>query len=188
MKLLAVSLALLSLSTSIQSPSPSPTRPALVFQVQAEKRTFKPGEAIWVSALLRNQSDAPWYVPHAMTPCSGLEGQVEFELSAARGQLPLKGRGCGIGSSTGCGHDGCTPPSFPERVRASWVLLRPGEFWGARFDSYLDAPDRPGVYQVHARYVPTPVAEQDLALAKKDGMAIIQAQVDAQVFEITVKP
>jgi len=99
MKLLSVSLALLSLSTPIQNSSPSPTRPALVFQVQTEKRTFKPGEAIWVSALLRNQSDTPWYVPHAMTPCSGLEAQVEFELSAVKGQLPLKGRAVALAAA-----------------------------------------------------------------------------------------
>jgi hypothetical protein len=83
-------------------------QPEFAFTIQTEKRVFKPGEQISVLAVLRNQSGKSIYVPHAMSPCSGLESQVRFSLFVIQGKLNASGVGCGIGS--GCGD--CRPPEF----------------------------------------------------------------------------
>jgi hypothetical protein len=126
--------------------------PEFSFQVQTEKQVFKPGEPIWVLATLRNESDHDIFIPHAMTPCFGLESQITFSLLAkGRDAATGTGRGCGFGS--GCSH--CpVPPSLEERVKTSWVLLHPSEIFGARIDSYENAPNSPGEYTLQAEYSP----------------------------------
>lgn len=155
--------------------------PEFVFTVQTEKHVFKPGEPIWVLAFLRNQSSNDIYVPHAMSPCSGLESQVRFSLAAVKveseRQMGGRGRGCGIGS--GCSH--CRPPaSFEEHVRTSWILLHPDEIFGARVESLLDAPELPGIYKLQAEYVTVNRADESQ-------IRVIANSYQAPSIEITVR-
>jgi hypothetical protein len=161
-------------------PRPEQT-PQFVFTVQTEKHVFKSGEPIWVVAFLRNQSSNDIYVPHAMSPCSGLESEVQFSLAAVKveseRQMGGRGRGCGIGS--GCSH--CRPPaSFEEHVRTSWILLHPDEIFGARMDTLLDAPELPGTYKLQAEYV-------TVNRAQESQIHVIANSYQAPSIEITVR-
>jgi hypothetical protein len=157
--------------------------PEFVFTIQTEKQVFKPGEPVWVEAILRNQSSADVYVPHAMTSCSGLESQVRFSLLVVRGKPTLHGRGCGMGG--GCGDCG-PPPSFEQHVRTSWILLHPGEIFGARIDSSVDAPEAPGIYKLQAEYVPENLVTGDRSGPEGNQIRVIAKTYKAAPIEIMV--
>jgi hypothetical protein len=159
-------------------------QPEFTFTIRTEKRVFKPGERISVLAVLRNQSGKSIYVPHAMSPCSGLESQVRFSLFVIQGKLNASGVGCGIGS--GCGD--CQPPSsFEEHVRTTWILLKPGELFGARIEGFLSAPDTPGIYKIEAEYLPEELATGDRAGPLGDQIRVIAQPYNAAPVEILVR-
>ena len=185
MKTVATILNILVLTATAQN-APAPPQQGLVFEISAEKQTLKTGEHIWVTALLRNPSESQLYVQHVMSPCSGYEARIEFELVAVKGRLPPSGRGCGHGSGSLCSH-GCPPgPSIPDRIRMSWVLLKPGEFFGARIDSFLNAPNVAGVYRIRARYVPKTLPDHEQYAVKEQNMVLMQSAVEAAPVEIRV--
>jgi hypothetical protein len=155
------------------------------FTIQTEKQIFKPGEPIWVFAFLLNQSGNEIYVPHAMTPCSGYESAVRFSIIVVKGKETMHGRGCGVGSACG---GGCQEaPSFEEHVKASWVLLRPGELFGARIDSYVDAPDTPGIYKLRTEYEPKALRAVGHAETEGNHVRVITNSYQAPPVEIIVR-
>jgi hypothetical protein len=159
--------------------------PQFSFIVQLDKNTFKPGEPIEALAMLHNQSKVDIYVPHAMTTCIGLEARTVFLLADRKGHAVRlhHGRGCGIGS--GCGH--CEPPSsFEEHVRTSWILLHPGEIFGARVDTMLDAPGLPGIYKIEAKYVPEQLVTGDTSGPPGNQVRVIAKPYAAAPVQITV--
>lgn len=177
-------LLILILPTSRAS-SGATTGPRFCFAVLFEKHVFKPGEPIWALAVLRNQSETEIYVPHAMTTCTGLEARAVFSFSGRQGHgVQLHhGRGCGIGAV--CGD--CAPPrSFEEHVRNSWILLRPGEIYGAKVDTLLDAPDLPGIYTIQARYVPEQLVTGDTSGPPGNQVHVIATSYVATPVQITV--
>jgi len=161
------------------------TAPPFSFTVLIEKHGFKPGEPIWALAVLRNQSETEIYVPHAMTTCTGLEARAVFSLLDRKGRpvQPLSGRGCGIGSACGdCGPS----PSFEEHVRKSWILLHPGEIFGAQVDTLLDAPKLPGVYKIQAQYVPEQLVTGETSGSPGNQVHVISRPYAATPVQITV--
>lgn len=124
------------------------------------------------------------YVPHAMTSCSGLESQIRFSLLVIRGKATLHGCGCGIGG--GCGDCG-PPPSFEQHVRNSWILLRPGEMFGARIDSTVDAPDTAGTYKLEAEYEPVKLVTGDHSGPLTNQIRVIAKAYQAAPVEIIVR-
>jgi hypothetical protein len=159
--------------------------PDFSFTIQAEKHIFKPGEPIWVLAFLRNQGWNEVYVPHAMSPCTGYESQVRFSINVVKGKETMVGRGCGVGSA--CGGGCLEASSFDEHVKTSWILLRPGELFGARFDSYQNAPDRPGIYKLVAEYEPQAPTTKGHAGTGEDQVRVITNSYQAQPVEIIVR-
>jgi hypothetical protein len=173
------------LITGSASRTGQPASPPFSFAVQLEKHVFKPGDTIWALALLRNQSEKDIYVPHVMTTCIGLEAHVLFSLADrhSHAALPLHhGRGCGIGSGSG---DGRQSSSFEEHVRSSWILLHPGEIFGARVDTLRDAPEVPGVYQIQAEYLPEPLVTGDHSGPPGNEVRVIAEHYRASPIEIT---
>jgi hypothetical protein len=159
--------------------------PDFTFTIQTEKHIFKPGEPIWVLAFLRNQSQNEIFVPHAMSPCTGYESQVRFSINVVKGKETMVGRGCGVGSACG---GGCQEaPSFEEHVKASWVLLRPGELFGARIDSYVDAPDTPGIYKLRTEYEPKALRAVGHAETEGNHVRVITNSYQAPPVEIIVR-
>jgi hypothetical protein len=76
---------------------------------------------------------------------------------------------------------------FDERVKASWVLLRPGEFFGARIDSFVNAPDTPGIYRLQAEYEPRDLKTKGQAGMEGNQVRVIANSYKAQPVEIIVR-
>ncbi len=165
-----------STAGSIQTQSPD-----FVFTIVPEKQNYRPGEAIWVQALLRNQSAKDIYVPHSMSPCWGLSSRIDLSLAVVKGKLPDHGRGCGVGS--GCGD--CKALSFYEQVKTSWVLLHPGEIFGARIEIMTDAPEVPGTYSLQAAYLRDKQLGEQLG-SEGNQINVIAGHYQARAVQITV--
>ena len=176
---------LILLLTTVGASSGPTIVPSFSFTILIDKHAFKPGEPISASAVLQNQSETEIYVPHVMTTCTGLDAHAVFSLADRDGHAvhPSHGRGCGTGS--GCGDCG-PPPSFEDHVKSSWILLRPGEIFGGRVDTLLDAPDLPGIYTISAQYVPQQLVTGETSRPPGNQVHVIASPYTATPVQITV--